>query len=35
VDQPYVREPSKKIGQLAQEAGTEVRRFTLYLVGQE
>lgn len=35
VDQPYVREPSKKIGQLAQEAGAEVRRFTLYQVGQE
>ena len=35
VEQPYVREPSKKIGQLAQEAGSEVKRFTLFLVGQE
>jgi elongation factor Ts len=35
VEQPYVREPSKKIGQLAQEAGSEVRRFTLFVVGQE
>jgi elongation factor Ts len=35
VDQPYVREPSKKIGQLASEAGAEVRRFALYQVGQE
>jgi len=35
VEQPYVREPSKKIGQLAQEAGAEVIRFTLYQVGQD
>jgi elongation factor Ts len=35
VEQPYVREPSKKIGQLAQESGSEVLRFTLFLVGQE
>ena len=35
VEQPYVREPSKKIGQLAKEAGSEVRRFTLFVVGQE
>jgi elongation factor Ts len=35
VEQPYVREPSKKISQLAQEAGSEVKRFTLFLVGQE
>jgi elongation factor Ts len=35
VDQPYVRDPSKKIGQLAAEAGAEVRRFALFQVGQE
>jgi elongation factor Ts len=34
VEQPYVREPSKKIGQLASEAGAEVRRFDLFVVGQ-
>lgn len=35
LDQPYVREQSKKISQLAQEAGAEVRRFALFVVGQE
>jgi elongation factor Ts len=35
VDQPYVREPSKKVGQLASEAGAEIRRFALFQVGQE
>jgi elongation factor Ts len=35
VEQPYVREPSKKIGQLASEAGAEVTRFALFQVGQE
>ena len=35
LDQPYVREPAKKISQLAAEAGAEVRRFALYVVGQE
>lgn len=35
VDQPYVRDPSKKIGQLLSEAGADVRRFTLFVVGQE
>jgi elongation factor Ts len=35
LEQPYVREPSKKISQLASEAGSEVRRFALFVVGQE
>jgi len=35
VDQPYVRDQSKKIAQLAEEAGAKVRRFTLFVVGQE
>ncbi len=35
VEQPYVRDPSKKIGQLAKDAGAEVRRFALFQVGQE
>jgi elongation factor Ts len=35
VEQPYVRDPSKKIGQLAQESGAQVRRFALFLVGQD
>jgi len=35
VEQPYVKEPSKKIGQIAKEVGSEVRRFVLYQVGQE
>jgi elongation factor Ts len=35
VEQPYVRDPSKKIGELASQAGAEVRRFALYVVGQE
>ncbi len=34
VEQPYVRDPSKKIGDLAKGLGAEVRRFTLYQVGQ-
>ncbi len=34
IEQPYVRDQSKKIGQLATEAGAEVRRFALMLVGQ-
>jgi elongation factor Ts len=34
LDQPYVRDPSKKISQLAQEAGAQIRRFTLFVVGQ-
>jgi elongation factor Ts len=35
VDQPYVRDQSKKIGLLAQEAGATLRRFALFVVGQE
>src|SRR5579872_4607585 len=35
LEQPYVRDQSKKIGQLASEAGAQVRRFTLYVVGQD
>src|SRR5262249_47276136 len=35
VDQPYVRDPSKKIGELLSQAGMEARRFALYQVGQE
>jgi elongation factor Ts len=35
LEQPYVRDPSKKVGELASQAGAEVRRFTLYVVGQE
>ncbi len=35
LEQPYVREPSKKIGQLANELGSEVIRFELFVVGQE
>ena len=35
LDQPYVRDPSKRISQLAQEAGAKLRRFTLFVVGQE
>ncbi len=35
LEQPYVREQSKKISQLASEAGVEVRRFALFVVGQE
>jgi elongation factor Ts len=35
LEQPYVRDPSKKISQLLSEAGLEARRFTLYQVGQE
>jgi elongation factor Ts len=34
VEQPFVREPSKRISQLLSEAGASVRRFTLYVVGQ-
>jgi elongation factor Ts len=35
IDQPYVRDQSKKIGQLAHEAGASLRRFALFVVGQE
>lgn len=35
VDQPYVREPSKKVSQVAQEVGAQIRRFALFQVGQE
>jgi elongation factor Ts len=35
VDQPYVRDPSRKIGQLLSEEGADIRRFTLFIVGQE
>ncbi len=35
LDQPYVRDQSKKIPQLAAESGAEVRRFALFVVGQE
>lgn len=35
VDQPYVREPGKKVSQLLSEAGADVRRFALFVVGQE
>ncbi len=35
VEQPYVKDPSKKVGQLASEAGAEIRRFALFVVGQE
>lgn len=35
VDQPYVRDPSTKIGALAKAAGCKVVRFALFLVGQE
>ena len=34
IEQPYVRDQSKKIGQLAEEAGAKVRRFALFVVGQ-
>jgi len=35
VDQPYVREPAKKVGELVKAAGATVRGFTLFVVGQE
>ena len=35
LDQPYVRDPSKKVGDLLSQAGMEARRFALYQVGQE
>ncbi len=35
VDQPFVRDPSKTVGQLLKEVGAEAKRFTLYVVGQE
>jgi elongation factor Ts len=35
VEQPYVRDPGKKVGQLLAEAGADMRRFTLFVVGQE
>ena len=34
IDQPYVRDQSKKIGQLAEEVGAKLRRFALFVVGQ-
>lgn len=34
LDQPFVKDQSKKISQLAHEAGAQVRRFALFLVGQ-
>lgn len=34
LEQPYVRDPSKKISQLLNEAGVEARRFVLFVVGQ-
>jgi elongation factor Ts len=33
-EQPYVREPGKKVSQLASECGAEIRRFALFVVGQ-
>lgn len=35
VEQPFVRDPSKKVGELLKEAGAEATSFTLYVVGQE
>jgi len=35
LEQPYVREPSKRVRDLLEEAGAEVRRFALFVVGQE
>lgn len=34
VDQPYVREPSQKVGDVLKAAGCEARRFTMFTVGQ-
>ncbi|MGC8668541.1 MAG: translation elongation factor Ts [Chthonomonadales bacterium] len=34
VDQPYVRDPAKKVGQLLREHGATARRFVLFVVGQ-
>jgi elongation factor Ts len=34
LEQPYVRDPSKKISQLLEETGVEARRFVLFVVGQ-
>lgn len=35
VEQPYVRDPAKTVGQVLSDAGLEAVRFTLYVVGQE
>lgn len=35
VEQPYVREPAHKVGQLLSQAGAQARRFALFVVGQE
>jgi elongation factor Ts len=34
VDQPYVRDPGKKVGQLLKELGATPKRFVLFVVGQ-
>lgn len=34
LEQPYVRDPSKRVGDLLAEAGTEPVRFALFVVGQ-
>lgn len=34
VEQPYVREPAKRVGELLTDAGTEPVRFALFVVGQ-
>ncbi len=34
LEQPYVRDPSKRVGELLKEAGTEPVRFALFVVGQ-
>lgn len=35
VEQPYVRDPSKKIGDMLRAAGADAKRFALFVVGQE
>jgi len=35
VDQPFVRDPSVKVGQLLADANASARRFVLFVVGQE
>ncbi|MBM3493311.1 MAG: translation elongation factor Ts [Armatimonadetes bacterium] len=35
VDQPYVRDPSKTVGQMLRESGVEPIAFSLYVVGQD
>lgn len=34
LEQPYIRDQSKKVGQLVSETGAELRRFALFVVGQ-